>query len=265
MTKTPERDTLISAVENREMFDHIAPRYDLLNSLMSLGLHRYWRRIAVQHLLSEGGRDFLDIGCGTGDVALAIPRQEPAARVTGIDPSAGMLALATAKARQAGLADRVILKVGDATTLPFADASFDGIVCAFCLRNIADRRAALAEMRRVLRPGGTLAILELTAPRNPLLKGIHNLYTRRIIPLMGRIMSQQNAYQYLADSIDHFPPAPVIVDELVKAGFTGSDHRSLTGGFVTLFHWRPIGPPRLKQFSLKTEGETRNSLQPSAF
>ncbi len=232
----PERDTLISAGENRRMFDRIAPRYDLLNSLMSLGLHRYWRRKAVQHLLSGGGRDFLDIGCGTGDVALAILRQTPAARVTGIDPSTGMLALAVAKARRAGLADRVVYQDGDATTLPFPDASFDGIVCAFCLRNIADRRAALAEMRRVLRPGGTLSILELTAPRNRLLRGIHNLYTRRIIPLMGRVMSQKNAYQYLADSIDHFPPAPVIVEELIKAGFPGSGHQSLTGGFVTLFH-----------------------------
>ena len=234
--KPLERDTLISARENRFMFDRIAPRYDLLNTVMSLGLHRYWRKVAIRHLLSGGGRNFLDIGCGTGDVAVAIPRQEPAARVTGIDPSAGMLALATAKVRQAGLADRVILKVGDATALPFPDASFDGIVCAFCLRNIANRRTALAEMRRVLRPGGKLAILELTAPRNRLLKGIHNLYTRKIIPLMGWILSQKNAYQYLADSIDHFPPAPVIVDELVKAGFAGSDHRSLTGGFVTLFH-----------------------------
>lgn len=236
MMKIPERDTLISAGENRRMFDRIAPRYDLLNSLMSLGLHRYWRGKAVRHLLSGGGRDFLDIGCGTGDVALAILRQSPAARVTGIDPSAGMLVLATAKARQAGLADRMVLQDGDATTLPFPDASFDGIVCAFCLRNIADRRAALVEMRRVLRPGGTLAILELTAPRNVLLKGIHNLYTRRIIPLMGWILSQKNAYQYLADSIDHFPPAPVIVEELVKAGFTGSPYQSLSGGFVTLFH-----------------------------
>jgi demethylmenaquinone methyltransferase/2-methoxy-6-polyprenyl-1,4-benzoquinol methylase len=236
MMKIPERDTLISAGENRRMFDRIAPRYDLLNSLMSLGLHRYWRGKAVRHLLSGGGRDFLDIGCGTGDVALAILRQSPAARVTGIDPSAGMLVLATAKARQAGLADRMVLQDGDATTLPFPDASFDGIVCAFCLRNIADRRAALVEMRRVLRPGGTLAILELTAPRNVLLKGIHNLYTRRIIPLMGWILSQKNAYQYLADSIDHFPPAPVIVEELVKAGFTGSQYQSLSGGFVTLFH-----------------------------
>lgn len=235
MMNAPERDTLISAGENRRMFDRIAPRYDLLNSLMSLGLHRYWRGKAVRHLLSGSGCDFLDIGCGTGDMALAILRQSPDARVTGIDPSAGMLDLATAKARQTGLADRVVFLDGDATALPFPDASFDGIVCAFCLRNIADRRTALAEMRRVLRAGGTLAILELTAPRNGLLKGIHNLYTRRLIPQMGWILSQKNAYQYLADSIDHFPPAPVIVDELVKAGFPRSQHRSLTGGFVTLF------------------------------
>lgn len=231
----PRRDTLISAEDNRRMFDLIAPRYDLLNGVMSLGLHRYWRNQAIRHLLSGGGQEFLDIGCGTGDVALAILRQAPAARVTGLDPSSGMLALANAKASRAGLADRAVFKEGDATALPFPDSSFDGIACAFCLRNIADRRKALAEMRRVLRPGGTLAILELTAPRNILLRGIHLLYTRRAIPLLGRILSQKTAYQYLADSIDHFPPAPAIGRELAEAGFPDARFRSLTGGFVTLF------------------------------
>lgn len=231
----PRRDTLISAEDNRRMFDLIAPRYDLLNGVMSLGLHRYWRNQAIRHLLSGGGHDFLDIGCGTGDVSLAILRQAPAARVTGLDPSGGMLALAKAKATRAGLAGRLAFKEGDAVALPFPDSSFDGIACAFCLRNMADRRTALAEMRRVLRPGGTLAILELTAPRNRLLRGIHLLYTRRVIPLLGRLLSQETAYRYLADSIDHFPPAAVIVEELAGAGFPEARHRSLTGGFVTLF------------------------------
>ncbi|MEI6788254.1 MAG: bifunctional demethylmenaquinone methyltransferase/2-methoxy-6-polyprenyl-1,4-benzoquinol methylase UbiE [bacterium] len=234
--KPSERDTLISAGDNRAMFDRIAPRYDLLNTVMSLGLHRYWRKVAVRHLLSGGGLDFLDIGCGTGEIALEVLQQSPAAKVAGIDPAVRMLKIAADKAGQEGLSGRVIYKEGDATMLLFPDASFDGIVCAFCLRNITNRSAALSEMRRVLRPEGTLAILELTAPRNKLLKGIHTFYTHGIIPLMGQVMKQGNAYQYLADSIDHFPSPPVIVDELIQAGFTGAQYSSLTGGFVTLFH-----------------------------
>lgn len=235
MTTPPPRDTLISAGENRQMFDRIAPYYDRMNALMSLGLHSYWRRTAVRSLLSGGGTDFLDIGCGTGDVALAVLRTSATTKVTGIDPAAEMLTLATVKTRKAGMADRATYQVGDATALPFPENSFDGIVCAFCLRNVVDRATALSEMRRVLKPAGTVAILELTAPRSLLLRPIHALFTRRIIPLMGRLMSDRTAYQYLADSIDHFPAPEAIVAEMVKAGFSTARHQPLTGGFVTLF------------------------------
>lgn len=235
------RDTLISARENRLMFDRIARRYDLLNGLMSLGMHRVWRRIAVRSLLAHNGRDFLDIGCGTGDVAIAVLRKTPSARVTGIDVSGDMLALARTKTQAAGLADRIVYQQADATTLPFADASFDGIISAFCIRNIVDHSAALAEMRRVLRPGGTVAILELAAPRNPFLKGIHNTYTHHLIPILGRLLSQRSAYQYLADSIDHFPPPPAIVAAMARSGLTQPGCISLTGGFVTLFTARAPG------------------------
>jgi demethylmenaquinone methyltransferase/2-methoxy-6-polyprenyl-1,4-benzoquinol methylase len=235
------RDALIPAGENRRMFDAIAGRYDLMNAVMSLGLHRSWRRRAVTHLLSRGAREILDVGCGTGDVALAVMRKDPAARVTGLDPARKMLAIAETKARRAGLAERATYREGDATALPFGDARIDGIVCAFCLRNITDRACALREMRRVLRPGGTLAILELTAPQQPFFKIVHRVYTRRLIPLMGRLLSQGPAYRYLADSIDHFPPAPVIVNELRQAGFPGAARQSLTFGFVSLFTDLPPG------------------------
>ena len=229
------RDALITAGENRRMFDAIAGRYDLMNAVMSLGMHRSWRRRAVSYLLSRGGRDILDIGCGTGDVSLAVIRRNPAARVTGLDPALKMLAIAETKTRRAGLAGQAIYREGDATSLSFGDAAVDGIICAFCLRNITARAAALREMRRVLRPGGTLAILELTAPQHPIPRGIHRAYTRHLIPLMGRLLSQGAAYHYLADSIDHFPPASVIVNEMRQAGFPGADRHSLTFGFVSLF------------------------------
>ncbi|MEI8351814.1 MAG: bifunctional demethylmenaquinone methyltransferase/2-methoxy-6-polyprenyl-1,4-benzoquinol methylase UbiE [bacterium] len=233
--KEPSRDTLISAQDNRRMFDRIAPRYDLLNAVMSFGLHRSWRRQAIRSLMSRQGTRFLDIGCGTGDMMIAIARQYPGAKVTGIDPARHMLALATDKIHAAGLADRIRCQEGDATALEFGKAEFDGISCAFCLRNIEDRTTALAEMRRILRPGGTLAILELTVPSPPLFRAVHRLYTRRIIPLLGHLFSQADAYAYLADSIDHFPASPVIVNELTQAGFDEIEARPLTGGFVTLF------------------------------
>ncbi len=235
------RDTLLPAAENRRMFDGIARRYDLLNALMSLGRHRSWRRRAVEALLAHGGREFLDIGCGTGDVALAVLRQSPEARVTGIDLSTAMLDIAEAKTRAAGLGGRVLYQAGDATAMTFPDRSFDGIVMAFCLRNIADRAAAFGEMRRVLRPGGTVAILELTKPAGRLAGLAHRLYTRRLVPLLGALLSRGSAYRYLADSIDHFPPPAAITAALAGAGFTQARHEPLTAGFVTLFSALAVG------------------------
>jgi demethylmenaquinone methyltransferase / 2-methoxy-6-polyprenyl-1,4-benzoquinol methylase len=230
------RDTLISPRENRRMFDLVARHYDRMNALMSFGLHRSWRRRAVNSLLSRDGRFFLDVGCGTGDVALEAVAQSVAARVIGIDPSRDMLAIAAAKTRQAGAAGRVHFQVADACALPFFDRSFDGIVSAFCIRNVVDRAAAFREMHRVLRPGGNLAILELTPPQHPLFGVVHAIHTRRLIPLLGRLASHGDAYRYLADSIDHFPPASVIEQELLAAGFCGVSLEALSGGFVTLFN-----------------------------
>lgn len=232
---TATRDALIPADENRRMFDGIAPRYDLLNGLMSLGLHRAWRRRAVAALLARGGRDFLDIGCGTGDVTLAVLRQAPACRLTGIDLSAPMLDLAVSKTRAAGLESRCSYQLGDATNLAFADRTFDGVVTAFCLRNVVDHAKALAEMRRVLRPGGTLAILELTKPSGGPAALAHRVYTRRVVPLLGALLSRGSAYRYLAASIDNFPPPLAVTDALTRAGFVDAVYRPLTGGFVTLF------------------------------
>lgn len=236
---TPARDALISPEENRRMFDRIAGRYDFLNALISCGLHRVWRRTAVKALCSTGRasprREFLDIGCGTGDLAIAVLRKEPSAQLTGIDLSAPMLAIARRKTSKAGLQERAKYLVGDATALAFDDRHFQGIVSAFCLRNIADRAKAFTEMRRVLKPGGLIVILELNKPTSLPARWVHQLHTRQIIPILGTFFSQKSAYTYLADSIEHFPAPPVIVDEMVKAGFTRVSHAPLTGGFVTLF------------------------------
>lgn len=231
-------DALISAEENRRMFDQIAGRYDLLNALMSLGMHRTWRKRAVARLLAAQGTKYLDIGCGTGDIAIAVLRQAPGAHVTGIDLSEDMLTLAITKTEKARLSSRATYQTGDATTLAFPAVTFDGIISAFCLRNITDRATALREMRRVLRPNGSLVILELTPPRNPIMKVIHQIHTRGVVPLLGRLLSQGNAYRYLADSIAHFPQPARIDEELKQAGFVGTKWTPLTGGVVTLFEGR---------------------------
>lgn len=239
------RDALIPSDDNRRMFDGIARRYDLLNALMSLGLHRIWRRRAVESLCAtapeEAARDYLDIGCGTGDVAIAVLRKDPSARLTGIDLSLPMIEIADKKTRAAGLQSRATYLTGDATALVFGDASFHGIVSAFCLRNIDDRAKAFQEMRRVLRPGGTVVILELTKPTASLPRLVHHFHTRRVIPFLGTLLSQGSAYRYLADSIEHFPPPDSIVSEMTHAGFVQARHAPLTGGFVTLFTAQATG------------------------
>lgn len=229
------RDSLMDPADNHRMFDRIAPRYDLLNRLMSLGLDRHWRRRAIDALGARGQGHYLDIGCGTGDVSLDLLRRNPAATVLGVDLSQSMLRLAGEKARRAGLESRVTFQAADAVALPFAGEAFDGILCAFCFRNIAHHALALNEMRRVLRPGGRLVILELTAPAGRWMRGLHRFYTHRIVPVLGRCLSLGSAYRYLAESIDHFPPAPRVLESLGQAGFEGAEHWPLTGGAVAVF------------------------------
>jgi len=232
----PDRDTLMAQQDNRRMFDQIAPRYDLLNRLMSLGMDRYWRRRAIQALLpGDAPGHVLDIGCGTGDVSLDLLHRNAGVTVTGIDLSEAMLARAVAKAERAGLAARVSFQVGDATALAFEPETFDGIVCAFCFRNIAYRALALGEMRRVLRPGGRLVILELTVPAGRLMRMAHGLYAGGLVPLLGRCLSLGSAYRYLAQSIVHFPRPPQVLETIRQAGFGNVEWLPLSGGVVSIF------------------------------
>lgn len=239
------RDSLMDWQDNRRMFDQIAPRYDLLNRLMSLGMDRYWRRRAIRTLLpGEAAGRVLDIGCGTGDVSLDLLRRHAAVTVTGIDLSEAMLALAKAKATRAGLASRVSFQTGDATALAFEPETFDGIICAFCYRNIAHRAQALSEMKRVLRPGGRLVILELTVPATRLMRLAHRLYTATIVKLLGRCLSSGSAYDYLAASIAHFPRPPQVIEAIRQAGFQNAEWRALGGGAVSILAGHtPTGGP----------------------
>lgn len=230
-------DALISSDDNRRMFDLIARRYDLLNSVISLGMDRRWRRKAVASLAPMSGQIFLDVGCGTGDVAIEILRQEPGARAVGIDPAEAMLALAGEKAIAAGMDDRLAFRPADVTDPgeEFPEAPFDGVTCAFCIRNITDRAAALERMAGVMRSGGRVAILELTRPRRMLARLAHKLYNRTFVPLAGRCLSRAGAYKYLVKSIDNFPEPRAICDAMTAAGFQNVRTTKLSAGVVTLF------------------------------
>ena len=229
-------DSLLPAEANRRMFDGLAPRYDRLNALLSFGLDQRWRRREVAALAPRDGEHYLDVGCGTGDVAMEVLRRAPGCRVTGLDPSDRMLALATAKATRAGLQDRFAAAIGDVLHLPFADGAFAGITSAFALRSFVDRAGAFREMRRVLAPGGRISLLELTVPRNPLLRLGYRLHTRTLGVVVARVVcGAVGPYRFLCGSVDRFPTAPAIVAELAAAGFADARVQTLTGGVATLY------------------------------
>lgn len=233
-------DALLSAGENRRMFDRIAPAYDRLNALLSLGMDRLWRRAVVRALDPSAAGRYLDVGCGTGDVSFGILRRAPGARAIGLDPARAMLGLAAAKAAARGFAAGAAVRwaAGDARRLPFASAAFDGVVSAFTLRNVTDHAAALAEMRRVTRPGGRVVVLELTTPSGGLLRRLHRLYGRGVVPLVGRLLSDGAAYRYLVDSIEALPAPSALLARFAAAGLEETSARPLAGGIVTIFTGR---------------------------
>lgn len=230
-----EHDSLISAEDNRAMFDHIAGYYDSTNKFLSLGLDGLWRRKAVAKLHAATDRTYLDLGCGTGDIALEILRQSPGTHVVGIDPSEGMLAIGRDKVHEAGLDSHITLATGDVLDLKYDDDSFDGAITSFCIRNVTDRKRALREIYRVVCPGGCLVILELTEPQGFLMRPLFRFYSRTAMPLLTKIMSSVSAYKYLTDSMADFPTATVVLDLMKEAGFSNLQYGYMTGGIVTLF------------------------------
>lgn len=207
------------------MFDRIAPVYDAMNRVMTAGLDVRWRRLAARTVVQPGDR-VLDAACGTGDFAVA-DAEAGAARVTGLDFSTAMLARARRKAPQLEWVE------GDLLALPFADGTFDAATVGFGVRNVADLELALAELRRVLRSGGRLAILEITQPRGPL-RPFYSLWFDRLVPLLGKALPGGAAYSYLPASVKRFPGADELATLMRRVGFDDVRYRLLAGSIVAL-------------------------------
>ena len=221
------------------MFDEIAGRYDLLNRLMSMGIDQSWRRKTVAAMELPLNARVLDLATGTGDLALMIARAHPDAHVVGTDPSTRMLEVGIEKVKRLGLAGRVELQEGDAQALPFADDSFDGCCIAFGIRNVPDRCAALVEMARVTKPGGRIAVLELSEPRVGLLSPLARFHVRQVIPRLGGMLSGSREYRYLQQSIAAFPPSDEFAEQMRTAGLNVLEIRPFTFGACTLFVAEP--------------------------
>lgn len=218
------------------MFDSIAPRYDFLNRLLSCGVDRRWRRFAVRQVrFTENGR-ILDVATGTGDVALEIAAQTPVSvSIVGVDFSREMVELGKQKVLDSPYRDRITFQVAPCEAIPFPDGSFDSATIAFGIRNVVDRSMGLAEMHRVLKPGGRVVILEFSTPRSKLFKALYHFYFLRVLPVIGGLFSDFSAYQYLPDSVLEFPSREEFKAMMAEAGFRGPHHFDLTGGIATVY------------------------------
>jgi demethylmenaquinone methyltransferase/2-methoxy-6-polyprenyl-1,4-benzoquinol methylase len=218
------------------MFDAIAPRYDLLNHVLSAGMDRGWRDRAVDALALPANARVLDLCTGTADLAIATVHRATGATIVGLDFAGEMLRLALAKTREASLDRQIRLVRGDATRIPLADRSCDAATIAFGIRNVAEPERALAEIARVLRPGGRLAILEFGQPRIPGIRTLYSWYFRYMLPLVGRLVSKhQSAYSYLPASVGTFPTPAEFSSTLSATGFSQVRAVPLTFGIVYLF------------------------------
>jgi demethylmenaquinone methyltransferase / 2-methoxy-6-polyprenyl-1,4-benzoquinol methylase len=217
----------------RSMFDRIAGRYDLLNTIMSARMHHRWRTRTVELADPPRGGRALDVCCGTGDLAIELKRQMGAnAEVLGVDFSEAMLELAREKSRRRHL--DVSYEAGNALELAHPDSSFDVATVGFGIRNLVDLERGVAEMARVVRPGGRVAILEITTPRRPPLSWFYSIWFFRVVPLLGTLTRDRQAYSYLPESVRRFPAAPELAKLMGEAGLRDIRYRLLAGGIVAI-------------------------------
>jgi demethylmenaquinone methyltransferase / 2-methoxy-6-polyprenyl-1,4-benzoquinol methylase len=220
----------------RDMFDTIAPRYDFLNRLLSLGIDRRWRRFAVSQILPPPDGRILDIATGTGDIALEVARQTSSdVMIVGADVSKEMVEIGRQKVAVSPYAGRITFEIAPCEALPFPDAQFDAVTIAFGIRNVVDRSQGLKEMNRVLNPGGRAIILEFSTPTSPIFRAIYLFYFLKVLPAIGGLFSKQSAYRYLPESVMEFPSREVFKALMTEAGFKNLRHFDQTGGIATVY------------------------------
>lgn len=208
----------------RTMFDTIAPRYDLVNRIMTFGMDRGWRRATVASLQLPPGSVVLDLACGTGDLCRDLVRA--GYRAVGVDLSLGMLHHARTPSP---------LAQGDALALPFPDGSLSGVVSGFALRNFVELPPAFDELARVVRPGGRIALLDVARPSNPVLRAGHAVYFGHVAPVIGGLLSDPTAYRYLPRSVAYLPEPAELLKQLAASGFSMAERRLLSGGITQLY------------------------------
>ena len=224
------------AQQVEQMFDNIAPTYDTLNHRLSWDIDKGWRKKAIRQLKPYQPQTILDIATGTGDFAIMAAQMLKPQRLTGADISEGMMEIGRQKVSAKGLADVISFDKEYCTHLSYPDASFDAVTAAFGIRNFADLDKGLAEMYRVLRPGGHLSIVELTSPVSFPMKQLFHIYSHTVLPVYGRLISKDSsAYSYLTKTIEAFPQGERMIEILKKAGFADAQFRRLTFGICTMY------------------------------
>lgn len=238
---TPYKNQTTSKKEQvAAMFDNIAPKYDFLNQLLSLGIHKGWRRKAIRLLEVQKPKTILDIATGTADFAIEAMKLNPT-KVVGVDISEGMLKLGRDKINKLGLQNKIELKTGDSESLPFSDNSFDAITVGFGVRNFENLEKGVADIYRVLNPDGMLVILEFSKPIHFPVKQVYNFYFKYVTPFVGKLFSKDSsAYTYLPESVKAFPAGEEFLKILNKAGFKETKAISLTFGIASIYIARKI-------------------------
>lgn len=237
MTVVPYKDQATGKKQQvAHMFNSISPQYDFLNHLLSLGIDIHWRKKAIKMLRQNPPATILDIATGTGDFALEAMKLNPK-KIIGLDISDGMLDVGRAKIRSRGWDQTIDMVNGDSENLPFAENNFDAVIVAFGVRNFENLEKGLSEMRRVLKPGGRVVILEFSKPRHIVLQFFYGFYFRAILPLIGRLFSRhRTAYTYLPESVKAFPDGNDFLAILKKIGFQNTSCQPLTFGVSSLYY-----------------------------
>lgn len=236
MAVTPYNSSESKKQQVAKMFNNIAGSYDLLNHVLSAGIDIIWRKKAIKILGKNKPKQLLDIATGTGDFAFEALALNPD-KIIGVDISEGMLAVGKEKVAKRGLTDKMELMYGDSESLPFEDNTFDGVTVSFGVRNFENLLKGLTDIYRVTKPGGQAVILEFSKPKKFPIKHLYHVYSRYIMPTVGRLISKdKTAYTYLPESVAAFPEGQEFLDYLKQAGFNTPQQKRLSGGIATIYY-----------------------------